>query len=892
MQTKRNALQQLDRLFKPQSIAVIGASVRLEKVGYVVMRNISEADYRGKLYAVNPKYSEVQGYPCVRSIHRVPVIVDLAIITTPARTIPDIVEECGESGVGGVVIISAGFREAGEEGSQLYERVLQIAKKYDVRILGPNSVGIINPHLNLNAAYVNRMALKGNIAFVSQSAALCASILDWSVEQHVGFSHFVSVGSMMDVNFADLIDYLGTDNTTSSILIYMESLAEARRFMSAARGFARSKPIIVLKSGKSKEGVAATLSHTGVLAGKDEVYETAFRRAGIIRVDRIAQLFHSAQALAMQPRPRGNRLAIVTNAGGPGVLATDALIKSGGQIATLSAKTMEKLNALLPSNWSHNNPVDVLDTASPDIYQQALEACLRDENTDGVLAIFTPQATTNSTETAQAVVKIAKDTRKPILACWMGEQDVAVGRQILEKGKVPYYRYPESAVDVFVKMYEYNRNLQSLYETPTETPHEFLPNTNEARALIQSLLKNNTYQLTESEAKSLLRCYDIPVTVGEVIKDAAEAVAFAEAIGYPVALKIASRDIIHKSDVGGVELNLHTPSAVKKAFSEIQKKVGKLPPIDGILVEKMAAKGYELLIGAHKDPVFGPVIAFGQGGISTEIIKDVQLGLPPLNMALARQVIENTRIYALLKGYRTVPAVDLEQLAFTLVKFSYLMMDFPEICEIDINPYISNEHGGVVVDAHIVLDPADAPRRRHDYHHLVISPYPAKYNKQVQLKDGTPTLLRPIRPEDEPLVERMFQLLSKESLYYRFFGYVPQVTHEFLARYTQNDYDREMAIIAEIEEGGERKMIGVVRIIADAWMDSAEYAILIADPWQRQSLGYLLTDFILDIARDRGIRKIYASVLATNKGMIHLFEKRGFTIKRDGFDAFYVELEL
>lgn len=895
MQAKRDTLQQLDRLFKPKTIAVIGGSVREQAVGYAVLKNILDAGYQGKVYVVNPKYQEVQGQPCVRTINRVPVIVDLAVITTPARTIPGIVEACGEAGVGGVVIISAGFREAGEAGQQLFQQILQIARKYELRILGPNSVGIINPHLNLNASYLRRSALKGNIAFVSQSAALCASILDWSVEQHVGFSHFVSVGAMLDVDFADLIDYLGTDNTTSSILIYMENLTAARRFMSAARAFARSKPIIVLKSGKSKEGGMATFSHTGALAGNDAVYETAFRRAGVIRVERIAQLFHSAQALAMQPRPRGNRLAIVTNAGGPGVLATDALVASGGQLAQLSEKTMEKLNALLPAHWSQNNPVDVLDTASPEIFQQALDACLHDENTDGILAIFTPQALTNATETAQAVVKVAKDTRKTILACWMGEQDVAVGRQILEKGNVPYYRYPESAVDVFLKMYDYYRNSQLLYETPSETPREFVPNVEAAQAIIHTCLQAGRQQLSESESKALLHCYDIPVTVHEVTQTAAEAIDFAEAIGYPVALKIASPDIIHKSDLGGVALNVDNPTAIKKRFAEIKTNVEKYAPqarVDGILVEKMMTDGYELIIGARKDAVFGPVIAFGQGGVAVEVLKDTQLGLPPLNMALARQVIEHTRIYPLLQGFRNVTGVDLEQLAFTLVKFSYLLMDFPEISEVDINPFIANAHGGMVVDAHIMLENLTTPRRRHDYHHLVISPYPAKYTKQVKLKDGSDAVLRPIRPEDEPLVARMFQFLSKESLYYRFFGYVPQVTHEFLARYTQIDYDREIAIIAEIDDESERKMIGVVRIIADAWMDSAEYAILIADPWQRQGLGYLLTDAILDIARDRGIRKIYASVLATNKGMIHIFEKRGFTIKRDGFDAFYVELEL
>jgi acetyltransferase len=477
----------------------------------------------------------------------------------------------------------------------------------------------------------------------------------------------------------------------------------------------------------------------------------------------------------------------------------------------------------------------------------------------------------------------------------MGEQDVAVGRQILERGKIPYYRYPESAVDVFLKMCDYSRNLQLLHETPTETPKEFLPQTEAALNIIQTTLQAGRTRLNEHDAKALLHCYDIPITINEITRTPAEAVAFAEAIGYPVVLKIVSQDIIHKSDIGGVAINLHSPTAVKNAFADIIKRVEKNIPkdrIEGILIERMAAKGYELLIGAHKDPVFGPVVAFGQGGVAVEVLKDMQLGLPPLNMALARQIIEGTRIYQLLKGYREVAAVDLEQLAFTLVKFSYLLMDFPEICEVDINPFISNEHGGIVVDAHVELNPQDVPRRRHDYHHLVVSPYPGKYTRQVQLKDGSDAVLRPIRPEDEPLVARMFQNLSKESLYYRFFGYVPQVTHEFLTRYTQIDYDREIAIIAEIDDESERKMIGVVRIIADAWGDSAEYAILIADPWQRQGLGYLLTDFILDIARARGIRKIYASVLATNSGMIHIFEKRGFTVKRDGFDAYYVELEL
>lgn len=892
MQAKRNTRTALDKIFKPRTVAVIGASIKKQTIGHVVMKNLLNAAFGGNVFPVNLKYNTVLDRHCYAYIGKIAEKIDLAIITTPARTVLQLAEECGKAGVGGLIIMSAGFQETNEK---TYEQLLTIARQYGMRIIGPDCLGIINPSLGLNATFATRTALKGNIAFISQSGALSTSILDWAEDQSVGFSYFVSVGAMIDINYADLIDYFGMDSNTHSILIYMESLREARRFMSAVRAFARSKPIIVLKAGKSQEGGRAARSHTGALAGDAAIYDAAFRRAGVIRVDTIAQLFNCAQALAMQPRPRNNRLAILTNAGGPGVLATDYLIENGGRMAQFSEETMLQLDALLPANWSRNNPVDVLGDANAETFRQALEICLRDVNVDGVLVILTAQAMTRPNEVAIEVVQVAKERRKPILAVWMGERDVADAREMLEHGRVPNYRYPESAVDVFIKMYQYSQHLKLLYETPSEIPQEFEPDTKAVRKMIEAALKTGERQLSEVASKTLLAHYNIPVNMPVVAQSAEEALQIADRLGYPVVLKIDSPDIGHKTDVVGVALNLADAEAVRLAFERIRANVRQYRPrarVDGVMVEKMIQKPFELFIGAKKDPVFGPVIAFGQGGIAVEIFKDTRLGLPPLNMALARQIIRHTRIYPLLKGYRGQPGVHLEELAFILCKFAYLLMDFPEIAEIDINPLLADAEGGVVVDAHIVLDASNIRRKGADYQHLVISPYPAKYTRDIQLRDGTPALLRPIRPEDEPLVERMFTHLSKESLYYRFFGYVPQVTHEFLTRYTHNDYDREVAIIVETASEGDKQMIGVVRIIADAWGESAEYAIMIADPWQKQGLGAVLTDFILEIARDKGLRKIYASVLATNKGMLRLFEKKGFTKKRDGFDMFYVELDL
>lgn len=713
----------LDKIFQPKSIAVIGASNKEGSVGYSLFKNITLGDFEGNIFPINIKHEVIQGIRCYKSIESVGEKIDLAIIATPARTVSLILKECGEVGIQGVVIISAGFKEAGEEGNKMFQQILTTAKKYNIRIVGPNCVGFINPILGINASFLTKMPMLGNIAFISQSGALCASILDWAIDQNVGFSNFVSVGSMVDVDFADFINYFGTDKNTSCILIYMESLTNARKFMSAAQAFSKNKPIIVLKTGKSAAGAKAALSHTGSLAGNDAVFNAAFRRAGIIRVDTIAQLFHCAQSFSMQPRPKGNRLTIVTNAGGPGVLATDYLIENGGQIAELSKKSFQKLNEILPTHWSHNNPVDVLGDADSTTYINAVKVCFQDENTDAVLVILTTQDMTNPTHVAQELAAINTPKSKTILACWMGEQDVQEGRDILEKANIPHYRYPESAVDVFLKMYHSAHNLELLQETPPAIPVNFQPDKINAAKLLRSITTEGRYQLMEPEAKQLLEYYDIPIAPSKVVTSAKEAGSTAREIGFPVVMKIVSADIGHKTDVGGVVLNITSTKEAEQAYLSIIENVTihlRGAKIKGVLVEEMIFNRFELLIGAKKDPIFGPVVVFGMGGVMVELLKDTNMGLPPLNMVLAQRIIENTKAYQMINGFRGMPKVDIEALQFLLVKFSYLLMDFPELKEIDINPFAVDENGGFALDAHIVLDEEIVLEKNNKNNHLII----------------------------------------------------------------------------------------------------------------------------------------------------------------------------
>ena len=885
---------QLEHFFKPSSMALIGASGNEGTLGYAVLNNMLKAGYKGTLYPVNPKYREILGIPCHRSIAEVEGPVDLAVVLIPAAAVPDLVEECGKKGIRSLLVLSAGFKEAGEAGQAMMDRMLQTAERYGIRIMGPNCFGVMNPDIGLNATFASNSALPGRIAFISQSGALGASILDWAAEQNVGFSYFASIGSMADIGFHDLIEYMSTDPRTSSILIYMESITEARRFMSAARAYARNKPIIILKAGSSEEGAKAALSHTGSLAGNDLVFDAAFRRAGVLRVDRIADLFNCAQALANQPRPAGNRLAIVTNAGGPAVLATDRLSTHGGRIAELSPDTLRLLNENLHTHWSHGNPVDILGDGTAEHYRLALRACEADPNVDAVLMIYVPQAITPGEQVARVLVDEMKHLRKPVLAVWMGETEVRRARNILDEGHVPNYRYPESAVDVFLFMNEYRQNLQLLYETPEETPEDFEPDRQRVRDILDRALAAGKDQLERTDLVDILEAYGIPVTRVRKAATADEAAAAAEEAGYPVALKISSPDISHKTDVGGVILDVRNEEELRRAFDTVMERAAVAKPdarLEGVTVEAMVRKRHELLIGAKSDPVFGPVLVFGMGGVAVEVFRDLQMALPPLNMALARHLVQGTRIHQLLEGYRRMPGVDLDAIYFLLIRFAYLVMDFPEITEVDLNPFAVDELGGVVLDARMAIAPPPSSYKR-AYDHLVISPYPSQYIHRYTMANGTEVTLRPIRPEDEPLEAGLFTRLSRESIYFRFFGYIPQVDHDFLTRFTHIDYDREMAIVAETLLDGQRAIIAVVRVVGDNWKGEAEYAIVVADAWQRQGLGSEMTDFIVRIARDRGFTRLYGTFLKANVAMEHLFRSKGFTIGSEDMQTSTAILEI
>jgi len=764
--------RKLDKIFNPKTIAVIGASDTEGSVGNALMRNLIGNNYKGIIYPVNLKRESVRSIKAYPSISDIPDKIDVAIIATPASTVLNIVDECGQAGVTGIVIISAGFSEMGDSGKKNSQEILDLARRYNMRLIGPNCLGFIRPSINLNASFANKMALPGQIAFISQSGALCSSILDWSVKNNVGFSHFVSIGEALDISFHDLIDYFGSDPNTSSILIYMESLKDARKFMSAARVISKQKPIIILKVGRTQEGASAAESHTGSLAGDDDVYDAAFERAGIIRVDTAVELFHVAKTLDMQKRPEGNRVAVVTNAGGPGVIATDYLIARGGKLSELSKNTITELNKFLPAAWSGSNPVDILGDANAERYTRAIEICLNDDNVDAVLVILTPQEMTNPSEVARQIVNVKNSKNKTLMASLMGGDDVAEGRRILEKGSVPIYRSPEDAVKTFIYLNRYRQNQEASKETPASIPHAFKPRVEKNRKLINQAIAEDRLILTEDESKKFLSNYDIPVLKNAVATTIKEAGEMAHKIGFPVVMKILSPDILHKTDVGGVKLNINSIQEAKKAYNDIiksAKKYNKKAVIKGVFIEKMMKKRYELLVGCKKDRTFGPAIVFGMGGVAVEVFNDTKVGLPPLNMPLALRMIRGTKVYKLLKGYRNMPDVDIASIQFFLYKFAYLISDFPEIKELDINPFSVDEKGGVVLDAKIILDEEILGVKTKPYSHLVISPYPKEYTSKFTLKSGKQVLIRPIKPEDEEMEREMFKTFSKNTQQNRFF---------------------------------------------------------------------------------------------------------------------------
>lgn len=876
------SIENLNKIFHPQRVAVIGASDTPTSVGYTVLRNLVGSGFPGVVYPVNSKRESVQGIHAYKDVPSLPHAPDLAVICTPGRTVPGLIRDLGEAGTRGIVVISAGFREIGEEGRKLEAQILQEQAKFPgMRIIGPNCLGIIVPGLSLNASFAAETPPKGHIGFISQSGALCTSVLDWAIDQGIGFSYFVSVGNMLDVTIADLIDYFGSQTETQSIILYIESITEAREFMSAARAFARSKPIVAYKAGRFAESAAAAASHTGAMAGVDAVYEAAFQRAGIERIFQIEDMFDCAELLARQQPPKGDRLAIVTNAGGPGVMTTDALIARDGHLAQLSEETIQKLNEFLPPFWSHNNPVDVLGDAPPERYAKALDVVLNDPGVDAVLVILTPQAMTDSTATARAVGETAKKHKKPVLAAWMGGHTVADGMQALNDFGIPSYTTPEKAIRAFMHLVSYARNLTLLHETPRDIPVSFSFDRQRLRGVFESLLTEGAEILTESVSKAFLEAYGIPVSKPFLARTAEQAVEIAKRVGFPVVMKIHSPQITHKTDVGGVKLNLASESAVRESFEQMTQRAAERRPdaqIIGCTVQKMVSypNSFELIIGTKRDPVFGSVILVGMGGVAAEVFQDRALALPPLNETLARRALESLKSWPLLRGYRGRPGVNIDKLIEVLMRFSYLVADYPEIQELDVNPLLVTPDDVIALDARVIVDRNALVYGVRPYAHLAIRPYPEEFVTERQLKDGTPVVLRPIKPEDEPMWHELLASCSTQSLWFRFSYLFKQTTHEMASRYCFIDYDREIGIVAEVEEEGQRRLIGVGRLVADANHEVAEYAVIVVDRWHGRGLGGLLTDYCLEVAKRWGIKKVVAETSKDNARMLATFRNRGF----------------
>ncbi|QZZ19334.1 bifunctional acetate--CoA ligase family protein/GNAT family N-acetyltransferase [Leptothermofonsia sichuanensis E412] len=940
----RTEHQPLRAIFAPQSVAVIGATDRIGSVGRTVMWNLVSNSFGGTVFPVNPKRHSVLGIKTYPTIGSVPEPVDLAIIVVPAAGVPDVISECVDAGVKGAIIISAGFKEAGETGAALERQILERARQGNLRMVGPNCLGVMNPVTGLNATFAGAMARPGNVGFISQSGALCTAILDWSLRENVGFSAFVSVGSMLDVGWGDLIDYLGNDPHTHSIVIYMESITHARSFLSAAREVALTKPIIVIKAGRTDAAAKAATSHTGALAGSDAVLNAAFHRCGVLRVNDISDLFDMAEVLAKQPRPKGARLAILTNAGGPGVLATDALITAGGELAELSQDTIAALNQFLPPHWSHGNPIDILGDADPQRYAKALEVAVQDPNSDGLLVILTPQAMTDPTQTAEQLKSYVETTsesrhavlpqHKPILASWMGGGSIAADEAILNRAGIPTYPYPDAAARVFGYMWRYSYNLRGIYETPILDGHSEIepPDRAFVETILQTARQSGRTLLTEVESKQILEAYGIPVVCTRVAQSEEEAAHYADEIGYPVVLKLLSQTITHKSDIGGVQLNLMDADAVRKAYRSIEAAVATLAEAAspspnaflGVTVQPMIKlDGYELIVGSSLDHQFGPVVLFGSGGQLVEVYEDRAIALPPLNTTLARRMMEQTRIYRALKGVRGRQPVDLPALEQLLVRFSQLVVEQRWIKEIDINPLLvrSQDPGAsngwireanrsdleashpitphptpplLALDARIVLHGLDV--RQEQLPKLAIRPYPTQYVSGWTLRDNSPVTIRPIRPEDEPLMIQFHKTLSEQSVYFRYFHLMKlsqRTAHDRLTRICFIDYDREMALVADYKspETGLHEILAVARLSKLHGTNEAEFALLVSDRYQCQGLGTKLLQQLLQAGQDEHLIRISAEILAENRAMQRVCEKLGFRLQ-PAADASVVRAEI
>lgn len=878
----------LKKVFEPASVAIIGASERASSVGGQVLRNIIEGGFKGPIYPVNPKYQTVCGLQAFASLHAIDHPIDLVIIAIPATAIANVMRACADLEVGAVLVLSAGFAEIGKRGLALQQEIVDLARTYAIPLIGPNCLGVMRPSAGLNATFAKSKARPGKVALVAQSGAFCTALLDWADASGYGFSAVASLGATADIGFGEVLDYLALDPQTNSILLYIEGISNARCFLSGLRVAARLKPVIVVKSGRNETGTRAAVSHTGTLVGGDNVFDCAVRRAGAVRVTTVSQLFAAARTLALGTRVEGSRLAILTNGGGPGVMAADHASDLDVPLAELSDDSINKLSEILPQHWSHSDPVDILGDADSERYQRCAEIILAEPKVDALLVLLTPQAMTDPTACAEAVTNAVCEQGKPVLACWMGETLVAEARKIFDQADIPQFRSPEAGVDAFGYLANYRRNQKALLQAPPPLAEHQAPGVEGARLIIEHAISEHRYTLSSSEAKAILRAFRIPTSPSLIATTAADALVAAETVGLPVAMKINSPDITHKSDVGGVKLNIREPRSVRTAFREMLDSVSQNFPdarVQGATIEPMLNRpsAREIMIGIAHDPVFGPVISFGSGGTAVEIFADTAVALPPLNDYLARELISGTRVSRYLKAFRNLPEVDLAALVDTLCRVSEIACELPEVMELDINPLLVDEDGVIAVDARIVVGPPQASSER--YSHMAIHPYPSELVTSWQMPDGTDVTVRPIRPEDAEFEQNFVRNLSPESKYFRFMQSVDQLTPLMLARFTQIDYDREMALVAVINEHSQNsRIIGVVRYVTNPDRQSCEFALTVADDWQKKGIGRQLMQRLMNIAHDRGIEIMEGEVLSNNNKMLRLCEKLGFRIVHDPED--------
>jgi acetyltransferase len=890
----------LKNLLAPRSLALVGASPRQGSVGGSVLRNIRNAKFKGEFGLVNTHYAEVDGVATVGSLSQLPFVPELVVITTPPATVAGLIEEAGKLGSAGAVIIPAGLGHGTGSPAEAAERA---ARKYGMRLIGPNCLGILMPGVNLNASFSAHMPVAGNLALISQSGAIATGMVDWAAQRAVGFSGIISIGDQLDVDIADLLDYFALDGKTRAILLYVEAIKDASKFMSAARAAARIKPVVVVKSGRMAQGAKAAATHTGALAGSDAVYDAAFRRAGILRVSDLRELFDCAETLGRVESPPGKRLAILTNGGGIGVLAIDRLCELGGIPAPITPATREKLNAILPPTWSGSNPIDIVGDADAARYAATLEVLLADPGNDAILVMNVQTAIAPADAIAATVTGIVKKYReehrrsaKPVLAVWVGADHKTA--DMLSDAGIPNYPTEDDAVRGFMHLVQHREVVTILAQVPPAMPSEFVPDIESARKIVAVALADGRQWLDPVEIKRLLEAYKIAMVPTFAAADAEQAVGYASTLfaqGATVVLKIMSRDIVHKSDVGGVVLNLTTPDAVRAATADIIARAKALRPearISGVIVQAMVVrpKARELILGLADDPTFGTVVVFGRGGTAVEIINDRALALPPLDLQLARSLIERTRVSRLLRGYRDVPAVKQDAVAMVLVEIAQMAADIPEIRELDINPLLADENGVLAVDARVAVGRVERKFGGSGPANFAVRPYPSQWQRHIEVKDGWRIFVRPIRPEDEPLIHQLLQHVTSADLRLRFFAPMKEFTHEFIARLTQLDYARAMAFVAFDEATNE--MVGVVRIHSDSIYESGEYAILLRSDLKGRGLGWALMQLIIEYARTEGLKMISGDVLQDNTIMLEMCRSLGFDVKTDPVDPGICDVKL